>query len=124
MAPDYGNGKICYIEMPATDIARSSEFYQKVFGWNVRKRGDGALAFDDGVGQVSGTWKTGRAPAGASGLLVYIMVDDAAATVDAIVAAGGTIVQPIGMDAPEITARFTDPGGNVIGIYQEPAPKG
>ena len=124
MPPDYGNGKICYIEMPATDIARSSEFYQKIFGWNVRKRGDGALAFDDGVGQVSGTWKTGRAPAGPSGLLVYIMVDDAAATVDAIVAAGGTIVQPIGMDAPEITARFTDPGGNVIGIYQEPAPKG
>ena len=124
MAPDYGNGKICYIEMPATDIGRSSEFYQKVFGWNVRKRRDGALAFDDGVGQVSGTWKTGRAPAGAPGLLVYIMVDDAAATVDAIVAAGGTIVQPIGMDAPEITARFTDPGGNVIGIYQQPAQKG
>ena len=124
MPPDYGNGKICYIEMPATDIARSSEFYQKVFGWSIRKRGDGATAFDDGVGQVSGRWVVGRAPSGAPGLLVYIMVDDAVATVDAIVAAGGTIVQPIGMDAPEITARFTDPGGNVIGIYQEPAPKG
>src|SRR6187200_254322 len=107
MAPTYGNGKICYIEMPATDIARSSEFYQKVFGWNVRKRGDGRTAFDDGVGEVSGSWVTGRAPAGAPGLLVYIMVDDAAATVDAIVAAGGTNVQPIGMDAPEITARFS-----------------
>jgi predicted enzyme related to lactoylglutathione lyase len=124
MAPDYGNGKICYIEMPATDIARSSEFYQKVFGWSVRKRGDGATAFDDAVGQVSGSWITGRTPAGAPGLLVYIMVDDAAATVDAIVAAGGKIVQPIGMDAPEITARFSDPAGNIIGIYQQPAPKG
>ena len=124
MAPTYGNGKICYIEMPAIDIGRSSEFYQKVFGWNVRKRGDGRTAFDDAVGEVSGSWITGRAPAGAPGLLVYIMVDDAAATVDAIVAAGGTIVQPIGMDAPEITARFTDPAGNVIGLYQQPAPKG
>jgi predicted enzyme related to lactoylglutathione lyase len=123
MAPTYGNGKICYIEMPATDVARSSEFYQKVFGWNVRKRGDGRTAFDDPVGEVSGSWIAGRAPAGAPGLLVYIMVDDAAATVDAIVAAGGKIVQPIGMDAPEITARFTDPGGNVIGLYQQPAPK-
>ena len=110
--------------MPATDIARSSEFYQKVFGWNVRKRGDGRTAFDDAVGEVSGSWITGRAPAGAPGLLVYIMVDDAAATVDAIVAAGGTIVQPIGMDAPEITARFSDPAGNIIGLYQQPAPKG
>ena len=124
MAPTIGNGKICYIEMPATDIARSSEFYQKVFGWNVRKRGDGRTAFDDAVGEVSGSWITGRAPAGAPGLMVYIMVDDAAATVEAIVAAGGKIVQPIGMDAPEITARFSDPAGNIIGLYQEPAPKG
>jgi hypothetical protein len=31
------------------------------------------------------------------------------------------IIQPIGGDAPEITARFRDPGGNVIGIYQEPS---
>lgn len=23
-------------------------------------------------------------------------------------------------DAPEITARFRDPGGNVLGLYQEP----
>ena len=124
MPPTFGNGKICYIEMPATDVARSSEFYRKVFGWNVRKRGDGRTAFDDAVGEVSGSWITGRAPAGAPGLLVYIMVDDAAATVDAIVAAGGTIVQPIGMDAPEITARFSDPAGNIIGLYQQPAPKG
>jgi predicted enzyme related to lactoylglutathione lyase len=120
MPPTIGNGKICYIEMPATDIARSSEFYQKVFGWNVRTRGNGAVAFDDGVGQVSGTWVTGRTPT-APGLLVYIMVDDAAATIDTIVAAGGKIVQPIGMDAPEITARFSDPAGNIIGLYQEPA---
>jgi hypothetical protein len=27
--------------------------------------------------------------------------------------------QPIGGDAPEITARFRDPAGNVLGIYQE-----
>ena len=55
MPPTYGNGKICYIEMPAIDVARSSEFYQKVFGWNVRKRGDGRTAFDDAVGEVSGS---------------------------------------------------------------------
>ena len=29
------------------------------------------------------------------------------------------VVQPIGADHPEITARFRDPGGNVIGLYQE-----
>jgi predicted enzyme related to lactoylglutathione lyase len=47
-------------------------------------------------------------------------VDSVAATIDRIVANGGQIVQPIGADAPEITARFRDPAGNVLGIYQNP----
>ena len=115
------HGKICYIEMPAAEIAQSSEFYKRVFGWNTRQRGDGAVAFDDTTGQVSGTWVLGRAPATAPGLLVYIMVSDVAAMLDLIVANGGQIVQPVGADAPEITARFRDPGGNVIGLYQEPS---
>jgi predicted enzyme related to lactoylglutathione lyase len=121
MPPTYANGKICYVEIPALDIARSSEFYSSVFGWTTRKRGDGAIAFDDTVGGVSGTWVLRRKPAAEPGLLFYIMVDDAAATAVAVVAAGGEIVQKIGVDAPEITARFRDPGGNVIGLYQQPS---
>ena len=64
----------------------------------------------------------GRAPAADPGLLLYVMVDSVAATLDAIVANGGEVVQPVGADAPEITARFRDPAGNVIGLYQEPEP--
>jgi predicted enzyme related to lactoylglutathione lyase len=120
MAPTLGNGKICYVEIPATDLARSVEFYRAVFGWQVRRRGDGHTAFDDAVGEVSGTWVTGRPPSSQPGLLLYVMVDSAAAALDAIVAHGGEIVQPIGGDAPEVTARFRDPAGNVIGLYQEP----
>ncbi len=121
MPPTMKNGKICYVELSATDIAKSSAFYSDVFGWQVRTRSGGQLAFDDSVGEVSGTWVTGRPPATEPGLLVYIMVDDAVATLDAIVAHGGTITQPIGADAPEITARFRDPGGNILGLYQQPA---
>ena len=120
MTPTLGNGKICYVEMPANDIQRSAEFYEKVFGWKIRKRGDGAIAFDDGVGEVSGTWVTGRPPATTPGLLIYIMVDSVAATIDAVIAHGGELVQPIGADAPEITARFRDPAGNILGLYQQP----
>ena len=121
MAPTMSNGKICYLEIPAIDVARSSRFYTTVFGWSLRTRGNGSIAFDDGVGEVSGTWVTGRPPLAAPGLLVYIMVDSVEATVDAITANGGEIVQPIGADAPEITARFRDPGGNVFGLYQQPS---
>src|SRR5437899_5271133 len=121
MPPTLANGKVCYIEIPATDIARSAEFYGRVFGWHIRQRGDGHTAFDDTVGEVSGTWVLGRSPTAKPGLLFYIMVDSVAATLDAVVANGGEIVQPIGADAPEITARFRDPSGNVIGLYQEPS---
>ena len=119
--PTLGNGKICYIEIPAVDVRRSAGFYEKVFGWRIRQRGDGSIAFDDTVGQVSGTWVLGRPPATSPGLLIYIMVDSVAAMIDAVIAHGGELVQPIGADAPEITARFRDPAGNVMGLYQEPS---
>jgi predicted enzyme related to lactoylglutathione lyase len=115
------HGKICYIEIPATDIGRSSEFYQKVFGWQIRRRDDGSVAFDDTTGAVSGTWIVGRPPASVPGLLIYIWCGSVADTVEAVVAHGGEIVQPIGADAPEITARFRDPGGNILGLYESPS---
>jgi predicted enzyme related to lactoylglutathione lyase len=120
VAPTFANGKICYMEIPAGDIRRSADFYAGVFSWNIRKRDDGSVAFDDGVGEVSGSWVLGRPASMEPGLLIYIMVDSVSEAVDAVIAAGGEIVQPIGVDAPEITARFRDPGGNVIGLYQEP----
>ncbi len=118
--PTLANGKVCYIEIPAIDINRSASFYKQVFGWQIRKRSDGHIAFDDTVGEVSGTWVVGRRAATEPGLLIYIMVDSVAATVDVVIANGGEIVQPIGMAAPEVTARFSDPAGNIIGLYPEP----
>lgn len=120
MAPTNVNGKVCYLEIPATDVERSAEFYEKVFGWNIRQRGDGSTAFDDGLGEVSGTWVTGRAPMTEAGLLIYILCDSVAETMEMVTAHGGVIVQPIGGDDPEITARFTDPAGNLLALYQEP----
>jgi predicted enzyme related to lactoylglutathione lyase len=120
MPPTRAHGKICYLEIPTTDIPRSVAFYTAVFGWKTRRRGDGATAFDDAIGEVSGSWVSGRPSSPTPGLLLYVMVDSAQASVDAIVAAGGRIVQKIGVDAPEITARFADPDGNVLGLYQEP----
>ena len=119
MAPTFANGKICYVEMPAVDVARSAEFYSRVFGWKIRKRGDGSTAFDDAVGEVSGTWVVGRPPASNPGLMLYIMVDGVAGTLEAILTNGGEIVQRSSPNAPEVTARFRDPAGNVIGLYQQ-----
>src|SRR6266550_24893 len=98
--PTVGNGKICYVELAALDINTSANFYKEVFGWKIRTRGDGNTAFDDSVGEVSGSWIVGRKPATEPGLLIYIMVDSVAKTLESVIEHGGKMVQPIGMDAP------------------------
>ena len=121
MPPAVVNGKIAYIEIPAIDIQRSADFYAKVFGWRIKKRGDGSTAFDDATGQVSGTWVTGWPASAEPGLLIYIMVDSIAATVDAIIREGGHLAATIEVEGPHLIARFHDPAGNIFGLYQEPS---
>lgn len=117
--PNYRTGKICYIEIPAIDIPQSARFYEHVFGWHVRQRDDGSTAFDDTVGGVSGTWVTGRPPTANPGMIVSIMVANAAATIEAITASGGQIVQPVNPYEHVVYAQFRDPVGNILGIYQQ-----
>src|SRR5205814_10258612 len=84
IAPTLSNGRICYLELPAVDIAGSAVFYTEVFRWSMRKRGDGATAFDDTTGEVvSGAFVTGR-KASPPGVLFYIMVDSVEATCRAV----------------------------------------
>jgi predicted enzyme related to lactoylglutathione lyase len=116
--PNYGNGKICYLELPSRDVDESGAFYHNVFDWKIRKRNDGSIAFDDGVNEVSGTWRTDRKPNTDIGTLVHIMVDDINITIKKIIDSGGTIVRETGLDAPEITAWFKDLSGNTLGLYQ------
>lgn len=110
--------RFCYVEIPASEVEDSARFYEGVFGWKTRERGDGALAFDDGA-SVSGTWKTDRAPMTDAGIVLYVMVDDAQATLDKVVEHGGKVVLPLGSLEEPGAAHFADPVGNVLGVYQE-----
>jgi predicted enzyme related to lactoylglutathione lyase len=115
------HGKICYLEIPATTGEASAEFYSSIFGWTVKQRGDGALAFDD-TGEVSGTWvKEGdRTPDEQT--RIYIMVDDISESLRQIVAAGGRVLTPrtdIGSNMGAFAA-FADPAGAEFGLYEEP----
>ena len=103
--PIYRTGKICYVEIPATDVHQSAEFYKRAFGWQIRQRGDGSTAFDDTVNEVSGTWVLGRPAATEPRLMVYIMVASAAAAIEAIESAGGEMVEP----ATPTPARSSQP---------------
>jgi uncharacterized protein len=115
------HGKICYLEIPAKTAEASADFYSSIFGWKIRKRGDGELAFDD-AGGVSGTWvkESDRTPDERT--RTYIMVDDIADTLKQIETEGGRVVTrrtgiASGMGA---FAVFTDPAGNEFGLYEEP----
>lgn len=115
--PTFGPGKICYLEIPADDAARASAFYRDAFGWQVRRRGEGELAFDDGVGEVSGTWTTERAPDPHPGIVVHVMVADLSQALDRVRAGGGEVVE-VGHPSGERVAHVQDPAGNMIGVYQ------
>jgi hypothetical protein len=41
------HGRICYLEVPANPAEDSARFCSDIFGWKVREREDGNLAFDD-----------------------------------------------------------------------------
>ncbi len=115
------HGKICSLEIPANRAEDAANFYATIFGWTVRPRGDGNLAFDD-TGCVSGTWvKEGdRTPDERT--LVYIMADDITDTLRRIVAAGGRVLTPRKDILPNLGAfaAFADPVGNEFGLYEEP----
>jgi predicted enzyme related to lactoylglutathione lyase len=115
------HGKICYLEIPAKTAEASAGFYSTIFGWKIRKRGDGALAFDD-AGGISGTWvkESDRTPDERT--RTYIMVDNISDSLNRIEVEGGRVVTPrtdigSGMGA---FAVFTDPVGNEFGLYEEP----
>jgi predicted enzyme related to lactoylglutathione lyase len=115
------HGKICYLEIPAITAEASAEFYSSIFGWKIKERGDGALAFDD-TGGVSGTWvkESDRTPDETT--RIYIMVDDISETLRQVEAAGGRILTPRtdighGMGA---FAAFADPAAAEFGLYEEP----
>jgi len=116
------DGKICYVEIPAADVGASARFYEQVFGWKTRVRGDGQRAFDDTTGAVSGAWVLGRPASRQAGMLTYVMVDSVEAALGKILAAGGQVATPftpLGA-AGEAYATFLDPAGNLMGLYQEP----
>jgi uncharacterized protein len=121
MPPTLAPGKIAYVQIPAVDVDRSVAFYEAVFGWNIRRRSDGEIAFDDGVGEVSGTWVTDRQPSSEPGLLVYVMVDSVEQKLEQIVQLGGEIATPFTPRGEgEAYATFRDPAGNVLGVFQQP----
>ena len=115
------HGKICYLEIPANKAEDAAAFYSTIFGWKVRQRGDGNLAFDDS-GSVSGTWVKEEDRTPDERTRVYIMVDSITDSLKQIQAAGGKVLTQRTDIGPNMGAfaAFADPVGNEFGLYEEP----
>ena len=110
-------GSITYMQIPASDVPASAEFYTHVFGWKVRSDPNHA-SFDDANGHLSGAIVGNRTSAGDVGVLPYIYVSGIDRVLERIVESGGEIVRPRYDEGGLWVATFRDPGGNVIGVWE------
>jgi predicted enzyme related to lactoylglutathione lyase len=116
-----------WIEIRTSDIEQAARFYAGLFGWKIVKqeRADASEVwiFDTGDEprlqnlRRGGLWLR---PDGESlGIVVYIVVDDIEATLRKVTALGGRAMSPRAPLGAGYGAYFTDPSGNLLGLYQE-----
>jgi len=112
------HGGVSYLEIPASDPARSAAFYQHVVGWKIDQRSASDFRFADGSGMTIGRWVAGRAASHEPALIPYLYVDAIDATVARAGVHGGEIVEAIRPEGDIRVARLRDPAGNLIGLWQ------
>ncbi len=113
------NGSLSYLHIPAVDLKRSAEFYRDVLGWEVRGEDTPRPGFVDPGGQLGGAWVTDQAPAHEPGFLPYMYVDEIDATLARATEAGAEVVQAPYEEGNVWVATFTDPAGNVVGLWSD-----
>ena len=108
--------KIHYIELPSTDFTAMQAFYGAMFGWEFEDYGGQYLAFS-GAG-VEGGFTPVDAPPPRGGALVILYSDDLAASEQALIAAGASIVER--HEFPGGTRfHFLDPSGNELAVWSK-----
>lgn len=113
------HGDITHIDIPVKDLAKASEFYSGLFGWQISEPpGFEGYPMWQAPNRISGG---GLAPRSEdfSQPRSYVEVDSIDETLAAAVAAGGTVA--MGKDPISETswwAIIQDPDGNLIGLYE------
>lgn len=118
MTPRPQHHALDYVELVVTDLAAATAFYSDAFGWSFVDYGPGyaGIAAPDGEGEVGGLLVADEQRA-AGGPLVLLYSADLDATMDAITAAGGTILQLPYEFPGGRRLHFADPSGNELGVW-------
>ena len=109
---------VSLIVYSSADLTAAKRFFRELIG------SDPYADTPQYIGYKSGDMEIGLVPSAdksGSGGLAYWTVDDIAASVKALVAAGGTVVQEITDVAYGLlVASVKDPNGSVVGLRQFP----
>ena len=109
-------GGVSYLAIPAQDVARSAQFYQAVFRWDLRGDPD-QPSFSDGTGHVIGHWRTGLETAGEAGIRPYVYVTDLPAALQRAREQGADVITETYPEGGLQIAVIRDPAGNAVGIW-------
>jgi len=107
------HGQVCYLQIPAVNVAESARFYESIFGWTV----DSEHAGFESPGLI-GQWFEAPPAAPDAGLLLWISVDRIDDALERVPRHGGQVVSQPFADGPRWLATIRDPGGNLIGLAQ------
>lgn len=110
------DGRIDYIEFPASDIAATKAFYQSVFGWKFEDYGPDYTSFFDGR-LAGGFWAASKTAPG--GLLIVIYAADLESIEAKVKEQGGKIVKPTFSFPGGRRFHFSDPNGNELAVWSE-----
>jgi predicted enzyme related to lactoylglutathione lyase len=115
MSTPENHHKINYVEFTTTDIAKTKEFYSKVFGWSFEDWGPEYISFT-GLGIDGGFMKGEPKPGGP---LVILYSADLEATKEVVMENEGTIVVPTFEFPGGRRFHFADGTGNVLGVWSK-----
>jgi predicted enzyme related to lactoylglutathione lyase len=110
---------IDYIEITVTDVDAAKAFYAAAFGWSFNDYGPDYAGIQGDGKEVGGLRRDSDVRAG--GPLVLLYSEDLEGSVDAVSAAGGTIVEPIYAFPGGRRFHFADPAGNQLGVWSAAA---
>ena len=110
---------ISHVEIPSTDLNRSSEFFKQVLNWDFKPFGNGYLLYNNHQGIMAGLRKV-DAVANGNTTVFHVTVDHLEAVLEKTKSAGGHIkVGKTTIPAIGWYAVISDLDGNSIGLYQK-----
>lgn len=107
--------RICFVELPASDLPAARSFYADAFGLAFADFGPSyscTLTGDVDIGLQADASETTSAP------LAVIAVEDLEASLDAVSKAGGVITKPVFAFPGGRRFHFRDPGGNELAVLK------